>query len=569
MATEWAGRGGAPTGALPLGARFAEALRADRSTPSGSFDAWASHTATVVAEAEPDVDLLALLEQECDGPATPDEALLVEMIAAGDRLVNHVAALQAEFVVELMERRRGSAGAARTVDELAARLATTGYGSEALVGRAEGLVEAPEVWDALRRGVLTPRKAELITEATCDLALREARAVQQHGVAYGEHHTAPQFRRELEAAVLAVDPAGAERVREKEWSRRRVVREPAPHQMEWVSALLSAESAAMAYSVVDGLAADCAAGDPRTLDQRRADAFAELFREILTSGHTPGGDALPTRHGRRPAIRITVTESVLAGDDESPAVLHGYGPISAAAVRRLAADATLEHRGFTGSALRAVGEPVHGETADGEAVHDEAAPDEAAHEEARRVRARWDPMNAVLPPALPRGVPDGTNAQHVVAWVHRRERDGPDPCTIVATELGLLACDSYAPSQHLRDAVLERDQTCRFPGCLVPAWRGQIDHIVPFVPAIEAWAQTVETNLQVLCRRHHQGKTERAFRVERDPRSGITTWWTPTGHVYTRAPERSDLTVLSAQLREAAAAVLTGFEDDEAWPETG
>ncbi|QOR70630.1 DUF222 domain-containing protein [Ruania alkalisoli] len=599
MAADTSGSGGAPAAAPALRERFAAARAEDRSAPSWSVDALSSQTASVVAEAAPDAGLLGLLEQECDGFSTPDEALLVELIAAGDRLLNHVASLQGQFVVELMERRRGSIGTTRTVDELAARLATTGYGAETLVGRAEALVEAPDVRDALHRGVLTPRKAELITDATRDLKLQQARAIQQHGVAFGEQHTAPQLRRELDAAVLAVDPEGAERAREKAMSRRRVVREPAPHQMEWFSALVSAEAAAMAYTVVDGLAADCAADDTRTLDQRRADAFADLFRDVLTSGYTPGGGRIPSRHGRAPAIRITVTEAVLAGDDESPAVLHGYGPISAKTARRLAVDATLEWRFASGPALRASGSPGVPSASVPRASGAASVPGMSrGDEDSGRYTPdglldccvqqgrdgpgppagpsddpwwRYDPMNSVLPRGRPPGTPDGTDARHLIGWVHQRGRSGHDPCSLLASGLGLLASDSYLPAQYVRDAILERDLTCRFPGCLVPAWRCQIDHIVPFDPALAAWAQTVDSNLHALCRRHHQAKTERAFEVERDARTGITTWRTRTGHVYMRLPEHADLSVLSAQLREDAAAIWTGVEPEveEDRPERG
>ncbi len=133
--------------------------------------------------------------------------------------------------------------------------------------------------------------------------------------------------------------------------------------------------------------------------------------------------------------------------------------------------------------------------------------------------------------------------------------------TVMGTDLGLVCTDSYVPSRRLRALVIDRDRTCCFPGCLVPSWRCQIDHIVPFDPAVPAWAQTVETNLQALCRHHHQGKTERAFSVERDAWTGITTWRTRTGHVYVRLPERSDHTALSEQLRDDVAATWTGEED--------
>ncbi len=49
---------------------------------------------------------------------------------------------------------------------------------------------------------------------------------------------------------------------------------------------------------------------------------------------------------------------------------------------------------------------------------------------------------------------------------------------------------------------------------------------------------------------HHQVKTAAVFAVERDPRTGITTWRAPTGHVYTLAPEHTDYTALGHHLRD-------------------
>jgi len=133
-------------------------------------------------------------------------------------------------------------------------------------------------------------------------------------------------------------------------------------------------------------------------------------------------------------------------------------------------------------------------------------------------------------------------------------------CTEIENHLGLICTDAYAPSRRLRTRILDRDQTCRFPTCQVPAWRCQLDHIVPFDESLPAWAQTVETNLHALCAHHHQVKTAGIFSVERDPRTGVTTWHAPTGHVYTRAPEHADYTAIAHHLRDDYA--MTICEED-------
>src|SRR5699024_9252239 len=57
-----------------------------------------------------------------------DEAMLVELIAATDRMVSHYQAMQAQFVQELMQHRAGSLhGVTSIADEISTRLAITPY----------------------------------------------------------------------------------------------------------------------------------------------------------------------------------------------------------------------------------------------------------------------------------------------------------------------------------------------------------------------------------------------------------------------------------------------------------
>jgi Domain of unknown function (DUF222)/HNH endonuclease len=97
-------------------------------------------------------------------------------------------------------------------------------------------------------------------------------------------------------------------------------------------ALLPAEGAAAVLAAVDALASATSADDPRSSDQRRADALVDLGVAAL---HDP---RLPRAQGLRPAIQVTVALSTLLGVDEQPGELAGHGPIPAALARRLAAD---------------------------------------------------------------------------------------------------------------------------------------------------------------------------------------------------------------------------------------
>ncbi|HEY0117278.1 MAG TPA: hypothetical protein VGC04_00685 [Cellulomonas sp.] len=104
----------------------------------------------------------------------------------------------------------------------------------------------------------------------------------------------------------------------------------------------------------------------------------------------------------------------------------------------------------------------------------------------------------------------------------------------------VLASRSYRPSARLAAYVVARDSTCRFPGCRVPAWRCDLDHIESFDNRRPAVEQTTADNLQPLCRYHHRLKTHGGWRVERHPLTGATTWTSPIGQAYICPPHRVD-----------------------------
>jgi hypothetical protein len=87
-------------------------------------------------------------------------------------------------------------------------------------------------------------------------------------------------------------------------------------------------------TAINAWAQKCEPGDARTADQRRADAIVDICAASLDM---PG---LPRRHGARPTLNITVAASTLAGLDDQPAELDGYGPIPAPMARKWAADPT-------------------------------------------------------------------------------------------------------------------------------------------------------------------------------------------------------------------------------------
>lgn len=102
--------------------------------------------------------------------------------------------------------------------------------------------------------------------------------------------------------------------------------------------LAEAQKHAQADGLPDLALTDPAFTEPEPIDALRFDALIGLACRVLEDPD------LPERHGRRPAIAVTIAMSTLLDLDDHPADLEGYGPITADAARRVAADPTATWR---------------------------------------------------------------------------------------------------------------------------------------------------------------------------------------------------------------------------------
>jgi hypothetical protein len=84
--------------------------------------------------------------------------------------------------------------------------------------------------------------------------------------------------------------------------------------------------------------------------------------------------------------------------------------------------------------------------------------------------------------------------------------------------------ESYEPPQHLKDFLIARDRTCRFPGCRRSALLSDLDHAQSW----ETGGHTSIENIGALCRRHHRLKTHDGWSLESFP-DGSCTWRSPLG----------------------------------------
>jgi len=237
------------------------------------------------------------------------------------------------------------------VEEVGCALGVSGPAAQTMLKNAERLCgQLPATARALSEGRITTGQATIITEASYELP-DDVLAEYETQVLSRAHELSPaQTRRSAKRAVLQLDPASAERKHERSVADRHVRVAPADHGTAWFLALLPAAQAHLLYDRVDAAARLAPADDTRTIDQLRADA---LVNGILNGIN----GELPALRGHQPAVNVTVALTTLTRQDDAPAWLAGYGPITAGYARRLAHDPT-------GTWRRLVTDPVTGQLLD-------------------------------------------------------------------------------------------------------------------------------------------------------------------------------------------------------------
>jgi hypothetical protein len=99
-----------------------------------------------------------------------------------------------------------------------------------------------------------------------------------------------------------------------------------------------------------------------------------------------------------------------------------------------------------------------------------------------------------------------------------------DPITGTVVDVGRRR---YRPSKRQHDIVKAVDPVCAMPGCLRPAVQCDEDHRIDW----NNGGPTSTTNLQPLCRRHHNLKTTKFWRIDQLP-DGTEIWTSPLGRSY-------------------------------------
>jgi hypothetical protein len=239
-------------------------------------------------------------------------------------------------------------GFQRTSAEVAAAMNLSPAAATFVVSHAHTLAERlPTVAAVLAMGDTDWRTVQLIisrTEFVSDSVI--ARLDQRLADRIAKWHCWSRQRiiNAVDAAVRKIDPdAILERLRRED--KRHVGVTPQSDGTAKVEGVLAAEAGAAFDKRLTELANGVCRSDPRTRDQRRADA-TEAMAEGRTLVCLCGAEDCPNRADEAaPATRIVVnviagSETVLGGGD-APGYLEGYGVIDAEQVRSLAMKATL------------------------------------------------------------------------------------------------------------------------------------------------------------------------------------------------------------------------------------
>jgi hypothetical protein len=368
--------------------------------------------------------------------------------------------------------------------------------------------ERPRTAAALREGTIDAFKAQIIAETTA--------ALDDEGAALAEKTIAPKLagatpgdiRRAAERAAVTIDPASAENQRkeaEKHDARVSTWREPAGTAAIGIFGGNPADVMAAAQAIAARAAAYKKAGMKGTADQLRHRAALDALLGAVADGPAVGV---------RASVTLLVWASTLAGHDDKPAELAGWGVTDPALARELAAaaaaagDASDWHITVVNDQGWAIG---HG---------------------CPLTKPRTNRANRDLAGQDPGGQANGADPVIRLTYPGGATRD----FTIAPIPAG-TPCDhryqakGHDPSPLLRHLTEVRDGTCTAPCCRRPATRADYEHGIPW----EQGGRTCMCDGDMKCRRDHQ--------IKQDPRwtvttlaPGITQWTTPSGRSYTTTP---------------------------------
>jgi hypothetical protein len=377
----------------------------------------------------------------------------------------------------------------------------------------------PAALAALEAGQLDLVRARVLAEATEELTDADAREVadQMLGVC-GQapwDGLAPRSWRDRTARTVArVDADAARRRRKQEYEARAVRSRPTIAGMAELSIGADAADIAMAEQVLTDLAqgrpSTDADGGYVTMDQRRVDAFVDLFARVRDGKDLPG---LSVRRVRELGLVLHADtffgDGPAAGDPGEVRGLTGQVVLDPVTAREHA-QAMVHPTGTTGTGVGGAAGTTG--TGAGGVTHTPGAVNVLLVDWAGVLR-----RVVRVPGAAPAG---GWTRELLEAAVRAQLGDLPP-----------LRCDGYVPTVAIDDHVRARNPWCTGYDCPRRARRCDLDHDVP-------WPRgpTDADNLGPRCRRQHEIKTRGLVKTRLHPDGSLDTLML-SGPVVTTRPE--------------------------------
>ncbi len=501
--------------------------------PVPASAAWRS--AACLAAVAPGAGLAGVLERV--DLASADDELLVEVVAAGERqaALGHLQAAEAAAVLSRRASMRPHwhvpvpANACVAGDELAMRLGWSKPAARRLVRDGRALDnELLLVAEAVREGVIDTSKVRVLTDRLHERAYQLAWPVLDEVLPQAATRTPSQLASDIDRALLTVAPQDAA-IRLPRAIASRHVCHPRrlPDGMAGLWAVLPAVDAARIDATLEATARTArAAGDPRTLDQLRADTLTDLAtgHALLAGATLLANTSLSPMTGAVTAqgatASMTTRDPDRAGTPAAPADDTEPEPDDAGSQPD---DADQEFDAPPGVVERPPGRAAPG---------------------IRIPKIRIDVTVALstlmgldeLPAELAGLGPIPADQARALALGGTWRRIVTDPLTGTVLDVGRTR---YRPPAALAEHVIARDGVCAAPGCGVPGHRCDLDHTTEYhgTPANGApqRGSTAADNLGPLSTRCHRLKTDGGFTLTQiEP--GVFEWHTPAGLAYRVTP---------------------------------
>ncbi|WP_422744458.1 HNH endonuclease [Mycobacterium sp. WMMD1722] len=267
-----------------------------------------------------------------------DEAELRAQVEQLERVKYAAAAAQARATAAWAARREAAEAAAGVPKKKRGRGLTTEIAlarrdapvcGNTHLGMARALVhEMPHTLAALACGALSEWRATLIVRESACLSVEDRRTLDAElcsDAARFDGWSNARVAAEAKRIAARLDVAAVVDRTAKATADRRVTIRPAPDTMVYVTALLPVAQGVGVFAALKRQADTTY--DERSRDQVMADTMVERVT------------GRPAEQPVSVSLNLVLADTTLVGDDEEPGWCEGYGPVPAAVVRALVADA--------------------------------------------------------------------------------------------------------------------------------------------------------------------------------------------------------------------------------------